>query len=164
MLDPNIRVLASGKGWLFAAYEDAYVLDWRTMVSVENLDASVEGARTLLVDFPDGIATINILHGAMKLPPPELRDYAQQKMLESPIGVRCHATALVERGFWASATRAAMTGLYMFQETPFPRRVFSEPREAITWSSSVLGHDAGWAGAVTRAVEQISGECELGSR
>ncbi|MFV8749244.1 hypothetical protein ACNOYE_01705 [Nannocystaceae bacterium ST9] len=160
MLGPDIRVLARGRGWLFAAWQDAYVLDWQTEVSRENLDASVEGARTLLASFPAGIATINVLHEAMPLPPADLREYAQRKMLDSPPGVRCHATALVERGVWASVMRAAMTGLYVFQSTPFPRRVFGETREAIAWSSSVLGHDEAWIRGVAEAVAQIAGECE----
>ncbi len=155
MLDREIRVLARGQGWLFAAYRDAYILDWQTDLSRASLDASVEGARTLLDSFPDGIATLNILHKPMALPSPDLREYAKRKMLASPAGVRCHATALVERGFWASAMRAAMTGLYMVQDTPFSRRVFAETHEAIAWCSTVLGHDDAWVRAVATAVEQI---------
>jgi hypothetical protein len=41
-------------------------------MSIENLDASVAGARTMLETLPD-LATINILHRRMPLPSTELR-------------------------------------------------------------------------------------------
>lgn len=157
MLGDDIRVLARGQGWLFAAWNQAYILDWKAPISIENLDASVAGARTVLESFPE-LATINIIHKRMSLPPTDLREYAKKKMAESPTGVRCHATALTERGFWASAMRAAMTGIYMVERTDFPRKVFAEIVEAIDWSGEVLGRDQAWCRKTLAAAEAIMAE------
>jgi hypothetical protein len=157
MLGDDIRVLARGPGWLFAAWDQAYILDWKTSISIENLDASVAGARKMLKTVPE-LATINIIHKRMPLPPTDLREYAKKKMAESPPGVRCHATALTERGFWASAMRAAMTGIYMVERTDFPRKVFAELVEAVDWSGEVLGRDRAWCRGALAAAEAIMAE------
>lgn len=158
MLGEDIRVLARGEGWLFAAWNQAYILDWNTEISIENLDASVAGARTLLETFPEGLATINIIHRRMPLPPIELREYAKKKMAESPPGVRCHATALTERGLWASAMRAALAAMYMVERTKFPRKVFAEVFEAVEWSGEVLGRDREWCAKALVATEAVMAE------
>jgi hypothetical protein len=157
MLGDDIRVLARGDGWLFAVWDQAYILDWKTSISIENLDASVAGARTVLETVPQ-LATINIIHKRMPLPSTELREYAKKKMAESPRGVRCHATALTERGFWASAMRAAMTGLYMVERTDFPRKVFGELVEAVDWSGEVLGRDLAWCRKALAAAQAVMAE------
>jgi hypothetical protein len=158
MLGGELTVLAQGADYLFVAWRDAYILDWRGTVSVESLDASVNGARTLLRSYRR-IATVNILHPPMQLPPPELRDYAKKKMMESPAGVACHATIIPEAGFWASAMRGALTGIYMLERTTFPRRVFGEVRDAAIWCMGELAHDNDYIAGLVGACDKVQRAC-----
>jgi hypothetical protein len=154
MLGGELDIVAQGATYLFASWRDAYILDWRGTVCVESLDASVDGARTMLRTH-SRIATVNIIHPPMQLPTADLRDYAKKKMMESPDGVACHATIIPEAGFWASAMRGVITGLYMLDRTPFPRRVFGEVREAAIWCMGELEHDRDYVPGLVSACEAI---------
>jgi hypothetical protein len=158
MLGGELEIIARGADYLFVGWRDAYILDWRGTVSVESLDASVEGARTLLRSYRR-IATVNILHPPMQLPPAELRDYAKKKMMESPAGVACHATIIPEAGFWASAMRGALTGIYMLERTTFPRKVFGELRDAAIWCMGELQHGQDYVGGLVTACETVQEAC-----
>jgi hypothetical protein len=156
MLGPDIRELSRGPGWLFASWQDAYILDWRAPISRENLDASSVCVEKVTSRFPAGIAIVNILHATMRMPPSDMREYAQKKLQDSSPLVRCHAAVLNEKGFWSGAMRAGLAGLYMVQKTPFPRKVFGENEEAVEWCREVLGHDAAWKQGVLTAIESVT--------
>ena len=160
MLHEEIQVFSRGPGWLFVHWRQVYLLDWRCNLTRQNLDASLEGSRALARAYPEGFVTINILHPPLSMPPNELRSYAQKKMAESPTNLVAHATALTESGFWSSAFRAALAGMFLVEKTPFPRRVFGRIDEAVGWVGDALTADQSWRRAAERVATQVMASCE----
>jgi hypothetical protein len=154
-LSTEVKVIARGKGFCFAAWREAYILDWRDTPSIEGLDASVLGKREVYAKNPNGVVVLNLLAAETALPSPEVRTYAERKQGEDTSGVLCHGTVLDGRGFWAGTMRSMMAGLYLVSRSPFPRKVFSSVAEAAAWQASVVKLGRDWADGLVEAVISV---------
>lgn len=157
LADSEVRVIAKGRGYLFASWRQAYVLDWRDTTTKESLDAAVLGKRSVYADNPAGIVVFNLLASESPLPSSEIREYAERKQSEDTEGVLCHATVVDGRGFWASTMRSMLAGLYLVSRSPFPRKVFSNVDEAAAWQSIMAKAGRAWAQGLGDAVRAIRG-------
>jgi hypothetical protein len=150
----EIRKIASGEGYYFASRGLVYVLDWRDTVTSEGLDASVRGKREALKESPAGVAVLNLMR-PFGIPSPQIRDYAEKKQNEDIAGVLCHATVIDGGGFWASAMRSTLAGLYLVGKSPFPRRVFGSVGDSAAWVATIARRPALWAVELVSAIAVI---------
>lgn len=128
--------MAKGPGFCFAQWGQVYILDWRSTLTIPGLDASVTCKRIALQRFPQGLVLLNLVNAQAPVPSQEMRRYAERKQNEDTKGVLCHATVMLGDGFRASAARSMLAGLYLVARSPFPRKAFSEVREAAVWLAS----------------------------
>ncbi len=151
----DIRVISKDAKFLFAAWRQAYILDFRDTPTIRSLDAAVVGKREMHKQHPDGIVVLNLLASESPLPSSEVRDYAARKQTEDPGGVSCHATVVDGRGFWAGTMRSMMATLFLVGRSPFPRKVFSTVDEAAAWQATVVRGGRPWAQGLVDAVSRI---------
>jgi hypothetical protein len=154
LADSEIREIASGDGYYFAAWRQAYVLDWRSTVTFESLDAAVRGKRAVLADHPDGVIVFNLLRPS-ELPSSKVRAYAEKKQSEDVAGVLSHVTVIDAEGFWASAMRSTLAGLYLVGKSPFPRKVFGSVDDGATWARSFTREPIAWTRELVAAIRAI---------
>ena len=150
----DIRFVAKGSGYYFASWRQVYVLDWRDGVTRESLDASVRGKAIVLRDYPKGVFVLNLMR-TVAMPSAEIRAYAEKKQSEDVAGVLGHVTVIDAHGFMASAMRSTIAGLYLVARSPFPRKVYATPDEAVKWIASVASEPAAWSEQLAVAIREI---------
>lgn len=135
----ELRRIASGVGYYFTTWRNAYILDFHDTPTVEGLDASVASKRIALRRNPDGVMVINLVDGEKPPPSGPIRRHAEAKSKEDPHGVLCHATIILGEGFKPATIRSMLAGMYLVTRAPYPRKVFAASAEAAAWAVQYAG-------------------------
>ncbi len=135
----ELRCIASGVGYYFTTWKNAYILDFSKTPTVESLDASVACKKLALRKNPAGLVVINLIDGENPPPSGAIRKYAQSKSTEDPDGVLCHATIIRGEGFKSATIRSMLAGIYLVTRAPYPRKVFATNDECATWAGPLAG-------------------------
>ena len=150
----DVTVISRGEGYLIGCWRNLYVIDFRVTPTIEAIDKSVAGKRTVLERHPQGVVVLNFLaQGPM--PPSEVRAHAAKAQTKDIAGVLGHATVIDATGFAASAMRSILTGLFLVERHPFPRKVFSASQDAVSWLSQQSSATADWAPGALRAANEL---------
>lgn len=135
----ELRCIASGVGYYFTVWKNAYILDFSQTPTVESLDASIACKKVALRQNPAGVVVINLVDGENPPPSAAIRRYAQAKSEQDPEGVLCHATIIRGEGFKSATIRSMLAGIYLVTRAPYPRKVFATNEECATWAGPLAG-------------------------
>ena len=149
-----LSVLAEGPGYLFALWRNLYIIDFRSTPTIEGLRATVSAKKAAVKQSPGGLAVVNFLAPG-PLPSAEVRQVASEVQSADLSDVLCHATIVEATGFAGSAMRSVLTGMRVFEKSPFPRKVFGEVTEALTWSAQQAKASAEWQIGAHKAVDEL---------
>jgi hypothetical protein len=115
--------------YAFYRWENVAINLWSSPPTAEAVDVMSELTERSVSDCPGGIASIHWLAEGVGLPTAEARIGLGELVKRYPRHVICAAVLLPGGGFWASATRSALTGIMLLAPRSFALRFFGEPRE-----------------------------------
>jgi hypothetical protein len=87
----------------------------------------------LVEAHPEGISTIHIISDSASIPTSEARSLFVEIMKQHSKKIACVAIVLLGGGFWASALRAAVTGMRMLAPNTFPLHMYDNIEELKNW-------------------------------
>jgi hypothetical protein len=131
----------NGSGWTAHAENGVIYMRLEGALTRAVVDATRRLQVAALAQRPSGIGILLDVGTSPTLPPAEVREYAASVMAKYPDGVLAHATILSGRGFLASATRSALTGIFLLGRNAYPRTVVATPVEGIRFLRGHLGKD-----------------------
>jgi hypothetical protein len=102
---------------------------WASQPTAAAIAVLSELTERSLSDCPRGIASIHWLEEGVPLPSPEARVGLSELAKRYEQHVLCVGVLLQGSGFWASATRSALTGVMLLAPRTFFLRFFSEADE-----------------------------------
>jgi hypothetical protein len=149
-----LTTLAEGPGYFFALWKNLYILDFRSTPTVEGLRATVGAKKVAVAQSPAGLAVLNFLAPG-PLPSTEVRHVAQEVQTADTAGTLCHATVVEATGFAGSAMRSVLTALRAFDRSPFPRKVFGDVDESLSWMVQQSQQSAEWVIGAKQAVAEL---------
>ncbi len=130
----ELRCIASGVGYYFTMWRNAYILDFYETPTVEGLDASIACKRIVLRKNPAGVIVLNLVDGENPPPSGPIRRYAQTKSTEDPAGVLIRG-----EGFKPATIRSMLATIQLVTRAPYPRKVFATNDEAASWAAPLAG-------------------------
>jgi hypothetical protein len=130
------------------------MIDFRTTPSIEGLRATVGAKQAASAQSPAGLAVLNFLAPG-PLPSAEVRKIAAEVQEADHKGVLCHATVVEATGFAGSAMRSVLTGMRAFDRSPFPRKVFGDVDETLSWLATTSKASADWLIGARAAVDEL---------
>jgi hypothetical protein len=122
-----------GAGWVGVAREGVIYMRVRGHFEREIVDATHRLHQLALAQRPAGIGILFEAGRKLSIPPVEVRDYAAEMAARYTEGIRAHVTLLSGGGFFGSAIRSAISGVFMIANNPYPRTVVATPHEAVRY-------------------------------
>lgn len=90
-------------------------------------------ARATMRSHPEGMSNIHIIKEGAQLPDAEGRKGLMELMRYHERDIACAAVVVGGGGFWASALRGAVTGMWLAAATPIDMRLMGTYGEVATW-------------------------------
>jgi predicted nucleic acid-binding Zn ribbon protein len=142
-------LLASKKGeYGFYRWHNVAINVWASQPTSSAIQVMSELTERSLTECPGGIASIHWLDEGVALPTAEVRVALSELARRYETQVLCVGVMLQGSGFWASATRSALTGIMLLAPRTFFLRFFSEASELVAY---IVRELAQRKGAVTDA-------------
>jgi hypothetical protein len=116
------------RAYAFYRWENVAINLWSSQPTLEAVGVMSELTERSVSDCPGGIASIHCLDAGVGLPTAEARIALAELVKRYPKHVICAAAMLQGEGFWASATRSALTGIMLLAPRSFGLRFFAEPQ------------------------------------
>jgi predicted nucleic acid-binding Zn ribbon protein len=113
----------------FYRWQNVAINVWSGQPTAEAVQVMTELTERSLSECPRGIASIHWLDPGVGLPTPEARVRLGELARRYPKHVSCVGVLLQGSGFWASATRSALTGVMLLAPRTFALRFFGEVGE-----------------------------------
>lgn len=82
---------------------------------------------------PFGLGCLIVLPATAKPPPEEVRKTIAGVLNRTTASIRCMCWLVLGSGFRAATVRAALSGLRMLSQTPYPTHVSATAGEALQW-------------------------------
>lgn len=136
----ELLLLASKKGeYGFYRWGPVAINVWASQPTPSAVQVMNELTERSLVECPGGIASIHWLDEGVALPTAEARVSLSDIARRYEKHVLCVGVMLQGSGFWASATRSALTGIMLLAPRTFFLRFFSETPELVAYIVRELG-------------------------
>lgn len=127
--DTLLRLAAEPGRYGFYRWQHVAINLWASQPTAAAIAVLSELTERSLDECPRGIASIHWLEEGVALPTPEARVALSELAKRYERHVLCVGVLLAGSGFWASATRSALTGIMLLAPRTFFLRFFSEPDE-----------------------------------
>jgi hypothetical protein len=131
-----------GPRWVTTAKDGVIYMRMHGLLTRAVVDATRAMHIEALRQRPNGVGILLEVAEQPMLPPADVRDYASQVVREHPEGIRGHCTIMPGTGFFAAASRAALTGIFMMAQSPYPRAIVKTPLDGVRYLRMRLGASA----------------------
>jgi len=129
MTAPLLRLAVTPGEYGFYRWQHVAINLWASQPTAGAIAVLSDLTERSLSDCPRGIASIHWLEEGVPLPSPEARVALSELAKRYEQHVLCVGVLLSGSGFWASATRSALTGVMLLAPRTFFLRFFSEADE-----------------------------------
>jgi predicted nucleic acid-binding Zn ribbon protein len=130
----ELLLLASKKGeYGFYRWQNVAINVWASQPTPAAIQVMTDLTERSLTDCPGGIASIHWLDEGVALPTAESRVALSELAKRYEKQVLCVGVMLQGSGFWASATRSALTGIMLLAPRTFFLRFFSDTPELVAY-------------------------------
>lgn len=127
---PELLRLADQPGaYVFYRWQNVAINAWASQPTVAAVQKLGELTERSLTECPSGVVSIHWLDEGVALPTAEARVALGEMAQRYPKHVICVGVLLAGSGFWASATRSALTGIMLLAPRTFGLRFFGEVAE-----------------------------------
>jgi hypothetical protein len=127
-----------------ATWENLLLLHFSESLQLSDLQAFALAHRRVHGLYPSGVGVFGLVEPTGVVPSAEVREAARRLTDETANDVLFHATVLFGEGFWASAIRALVNGIFLLSRSRYPQSVFSTVDDAVRWSSNRWTARPGW--------------------
>jgi hypothetical protein len=153
---PNgLEIVHASPDFVVATFRNILIQRVTGEVTLDFIDKVQIGEKELLREYPEGYATIVIGELTAKLPSPEVRKKSMDLWKKCEAVILCQALIVRGDGFWASAVRAFMTGVYAVGRTRMPKKSCDDALEAAVFVVDSVGAKAGETASIASAVEAV---------
>ncbi len=144
-----------------AALGDTMIQVWSGPIPMEAIVATGESHRRIRASGFDKVCVFAVTEGGIELPSAEVRRASGELMRDNRPELGCNAVVVPAAGFWASAARSALTGIFLIGSGGVPTKVFSEIAPACAWHAAhAVATDPA---ALEAAVEELRAELAAGA-
>jgi hypothetical protein len=119
--------------FVFGVHRNMTLVVWKGKVTTAGVARLTAVTRKVVAQCPLGFSTIHLVCEGTALPDAETRAAVQQLMTDFAREVACVGVVVGGDGFWASALRATVTGLWQTVPRSFEMRVCGSCDAAATW-------------------------------
>lgn len=130
---PVMRLSVKPGEYGFYRWQHVAMNLWASQPTESAIEVLRELTERSVSDCPRGIASIHWLEEGVSLPTPEARVALSELAKRYETHVLCVGVLLSGSGFWASATRSALTGIMLLAPRTFYLRFFSQPHELTSY-------------------------------
>ena len=120
---------------LETGYWPVVVFRGRRSHSDEELGASLSAFRALVIERPEPYCVVLDLRQVRQTPPSQ-RAQIQQRMRDPMTKAQCRGAAMV---FSSASLKMLLNTVLCFQKPDYPKRVFKDYFEALTWAYQQVG-------------------------
>jgi predicted nucleic acid-binding Zn ribbon protein len=124
-----LRLSAKTGAYAFYRWENVAINLWASQPTATAVTVMTELTERSVSECPGGIASIHCVEEGVGLPTAEARVGLGELAKSYPKHVICVGVILQGSGFWASATRSALTGIMLLAPRSFALRFFGDPSE-----------------------------------
>lgn len=144
-------------GLLQGSERNVHVLLWTDVITIANLERSLDFARRLAATHPSGIVAVNIVAHGLSIPDSAAQRRANEVSKTLDESVLATAVVLPGEGFWVGAARAFLTGLNMVSPLKGKRTIARTIEQGFAFAAPYAERDATWASQSARTVETWAG-------
>jgi hypothetical protein len=141
-LPVGLKITRSTGEYVVATYRNV-LIQRVNRASAEFLDAIQLAEEEVLASHPEGYGTVVMVEVSASLPPADVRRRSLELWKAKEHLILCQALVVEGEGFWASAMRGFMTGIYAVGRTRTPKKACPDEIEAATFVTQALGASAG---------------------
>jgi hypothetical protein len=135
----ELRLLAAEAGtYAFYRWQNVAINIWTSQPTAPAVQVLTELTELSLSECPGGLASIHWLDQGVSLPTSEARVGLGELAKQYERHLICVAVLLSGSGFWASATRSALTGIMLLAPRSFSLRFFGDAFELCTFIAREL--------------------------
>jgi hypothetical protein len=153
-LPPGLTIVRASDEFVVASYRNVLVQRVRC-ASTTYLDAVMAAETEILARHPEGYGTVVLVEFPATLPPADVRRRAIELWRQKEHLILCQALVVEGEGFWASAMRGFMTGIYAVGRTRMPKKACNDEREAAVFLEESLGAVVGEREALVAALGAV---------
>lgn len=124
---------AEPDAFAFCTWKNVTISVWWLQATGPAVERANAVARGVLPTFPDGISSIHIVKEGALLPDAEGRTALMKLIKDFESDVACAAVVVGGSGFWASALRAAITGVWLAAASPMELKMMGTFEEVAAW-------------------------------
>lgn len=126
----ELALLAVERGtFAFYRWNDIAINVWASQPTGDAVEVLAQLTERSLGECPNGLASIHWLDQGVALPTPEARHGLAEIAKRYERHLMCVGVLLQGSGFWASATRSALTGIMLLAPRRFSLRFYGEVSE-----------------------------------
>ena len=141
-----------------ATFENLLLLHFSESLRLADFQAFAVAHKKVLAKHPGGVGVIALVESTGLVPSAEVREAARRLTDETASDVLFHATVLFGEGFWASALRALVNGIFLLSRSRYPQSVFSSMEDAVHWSALRWPAPHGWPAHIIEVVGRFREE------
>ncbi len=125
----DLQILHDDEQLAAAHYRHVFLTMYRAAITLEIL-LLAESYHDRVRDLYDTTSVVSCTEHGLSLPSPEVRAHSAQLIRKN--GARIHSSVVLVpgEGFWPSAARGVLTGIFALARQPFPMRVFGDATSA----------------------------------
>ena len=119
-----------------AALGDTMIQVWSGPIPMEAITATGESHKRLIASGFSKVCVFAVTEGGIELPSGDVRRASGALMRQNRAELGCNSVVVPAAGFWASAARSALTGIFLIGSGSVPTKVFSDLGEACVWHAT----------------------------
>jgi hypothetical protein len=120
----------------FCGYRNVTLSVWWLQATGPAVERMTTFARATMRNHPEGMSNIHIIKEGAQLPDAAGRKGLMELMRYHERDIACAAVVVGGGGFWASALRGAVTGMWLAAATPIDMRLMGTYEEVASWLPS----------------------------
>lgn len=117
----------------FYTWQNIMITCWSQRATGPAIEKVAQYRERMDREHPEGVSVIYLIANEAGLPTPEARAGVRELMARFSRKRACLAILIEGEGFWASAMRAAITGVRVLVPLNFPMQIFGRVNELAAW-------------------------------
>jgi hypothetical protein len=127
----QLRLLDSETGqFAYYAWQNTVIAFWNSTATDLAVQRFTTVVQSMIKEHPEGISNVQLIPVGAGVPTSEARAGFGELIKQYSKNITCVEVVILGGGFWASAMRAAVTGINMIVSHSFPLRIHSRMVEA----------------------------------